>query len=112
QLAGVGELGELYVRSPHLATGYLDDEKLSAEKFVINPFTNDPDDRLYRTGEFGRYSPDGNVEWAGRIDRQVNIRGFRVELAEIESVLSQHPAVKNTAIVSKEFSLGGLLPIS
>jgi amino acid adenylation domain-containing protein len=112
QLTGIGELGELYVRSPHLATGYIGDEKLTTEKFVANPFTNDPDDRLYGTGEFGRYSPDGNVEWAGRNDRQVNIRGFRVELAEVESVLSQHPAVKDTAIVSKEFALGGPLPIS
>ena len=112
QLAGVGELAELYVRSPHLATGYIGDEKLTSERFVINPFTRDPDDRLHRTGEFGRYLPDGNVEWAGRNDRRVNIRGFRVELAEVESVLSQHPAVKDTAIVSKEFAIGGLLPIS
>ena len=54
-----------------------------------------------RTGEFGRYLPDGNVEWAGRNDRRVNIRGFRVELAEVESVLSQHPAVKDAAVVCK-----------
>jgi acyl-coenzyme A synthetase/AMP-(fatty) acid ligase len=105
QLAGIGELGELYVRSPHLASGYIGDEKLTREMFVTNPFTNDLNDRLYRTGELARYLPDGNVEWAGRNDRRVNIRGFRVELAEIESVLSQHPAVKDTAVVSKEFLL-------
>ena len=107
QLAGVGELAELYVRSPHLATGYIGDEKLTAERFVTNPFTRDPDDRLHRTGEFGRYLPDGNVEWAGRNDRRVNIRGFRVELAEIESVLSQQPAVKDAAVIAKEFLLEG-----
>jgi hypothetical protein len=59
-----------------------------------------------------RYLPDGNVEWAGRNDRRVNIRGFRVELAEVESVLNQHPAVKDTAVVSKEFLLRGSSPIS
>jgi amino acid adenylation domain-containing protein len=112
QLAGVGELAELYVRSPHLAECYIGDEKLTAEKFVANPFTNDADDRLYRTGELGRYLPDRNVDWAGRNDRRVNIRGFRVELAEVESVLSQHPAVKDTSVVSKEFLLEGSAPIS
>ena len=107
QLAGIGELAELYVRSPHLASAYIGDEKLTREMFVTNPFTNDLNDRLYRTGELARYLPDGNVEWAGRNDRRVNIRGFRVELAEVESVLNQHPAVKDTAVVSKEFLLEG-----
>ena len=102
QLAGVGELGELYMRSPHLAEGYIGDDELTRERFLINPFTNRPNDRLYRTGELGRYLPDGNVEWAGRNDRCVNIRGFRVELAEIETVLKQHPTVKNAAVVVRE----------
>jgi amino acid adenylation domain-containing protein len=105
QLAGVGELGELYVRSPHLAEGYIGDRKLTREKFITNPFTNDPDDRLYRTGELGRYLPDGDVEWAGRNDRRVNIRGFRVELEEVESVLKQHPTVQNAAVVLRQFEL-------
>ena len=109
QLAGIGELGELYVRSPHLAAGYVGDEKLTQEMFVINPFTKNPDDRMYKTGELGRYLPDGNVEWVGRNDRRVNIRGFRVELAEVESVLSQHPAVKDTAVVCKRVRRRGTL---
>jgi acyl carrier protein len=71
--------------------------------FVINPFTNNPNDRLYRTGELGRYSPDGNVEWAGRNDRRVNIRGFRVELEEIEAILKQHPIVNDAAVIVQEF---------
>src|SRR5262249_3923384 len=108
QLAGVGELGELYVRSPHLAAGYIGDEKLTAEMFVANPFTNDPDDRLYKTGELGRYLPDGNIEWAGRNDRRVNIRGFRVELAEVESVLKQHPAVTNAAVILQDYAIPSL----
>jgi amino acid adenylation domain-containing protein len=102
QLAGVGELGELHVRSPHLATGYVDDGELTAANFVANPFTGDERDRLYRTGEFGRYRPDGNVEWAGRRDRRVSVRGFRVELAEVESALSHHPAVRAVAVVGEE----------
>jgi amino acid adenylation domain-containing protein len=103
KMAGIGELGELYVRSPHLAAGYIGDEKLTQERFITNPFTNDPDDRLYRTGELGRYLPDGNVEWVGRNDRRVNIRGFRVELEEIESVLKRHPAVTEAAVIVREF---------
>jgi amino acid adenylation domain-containing protein len=104
QLAGIGELGELYVRSPHLAEGYIEDERLTAQRFVTNPFTNDSQDRLYRTGELGRYLPDGNVEWAGRTDRCVNIRGFRIELGEIEAVLKQHPAVKDAAVLMQEYN--------
>jgi amino acid adenylation domain-containing protein len=105
QPAGVGELAEIYVRSPHLAEGYVGDKKLTTEKFLINPFTNDPNDRLYHTGELGRYLPDGNIEWAGRNDRRVNIRGFRVELEEIESVLKQHPIVKNAAVVIQDYEI-------
>jgi amino acid adenylation domain-containing protein len=104
QLAGVGEVGELFVRSPHLAQGYLGDEKRTQEMFITNPFTNDPADRLYKTGELGRYLPDGNVEWVGRNDRRVNIRGFRVELEEVESILKQHPTIKDAAVVLKEFN--------
>jgi amino acid adenylation domain-containing protein len=102
QLAGIGELAELHIRSPHLAEGYIDDEARTKELFITNPFTHDPDDRLYRTGELGRYLPDGNVEWAGRNDRRVNIRGFRVELEEIEFALKQHPTVKDAAVVLQE----------
>ena len=67
QLAGVGEVGELYVRSPHLAAGYVDDDALTAANFLVNPFTTEKSDRLFRTGELARYLPDGNVEWAGRV---------------------------------------------
>jgi amino acid adenylation domain-containing protein len=105
QIAGIGELGELYVRSPHLAKGYIDDEKRTQEMFASNPFANDPKDRIYKTGELGRYLPDGNVEWAGRNDRRVNIRGFRVELEEVELVLKQHPAVQNAAVVLRDYEI-------
>jgi acyl carrier protein len=91
------------VRSPHLALGYVNDDQRSAEMFIVNPFTGNGRDRLYRTGELGRYRPDGNVEWAGRSDRRVNIRGFRVELAEIETVLKQHSTVMDAAVIAKDF---------
>ena len=66
QFAGIGEVGELYVRSPHLAAGYVDDDALTAANFLVNPFTREKSDRLFRTGDLGRYLPDGNVEWVGR----------------------------------------------
>jgi amino acid adenylation domain-containing protein len=105
-LADIGELAELYVRSPHLAQGYVGDSDLTAQNFIVNPFTNNITDRLYRTGELGRYLPDGNVEWVGRNDRRVSIRGFRIELAEVESVLSRCAGIRNNAVVAKEFAWG------
>ncbi len=99
QMAGIGELGEIWVRSPHLARGYLEDPERTAERFHVNPFADDPDDRLYRTGDLGRYRPDGEVSFAGRADQQVKIRGFRVELGEIEAQLLGHPAVSSAAVV-------------
>src|SRR6185295_13837817 len=88
-LAGVGELGEIHVRSPHLARGYLGDAAATAAKFATNPFTGEGGDRVYRTGDLGRYLPDGEVEFAGRADVQVKIRGFRIEPGEIEALLGR-----------------------
>lgn len=99
QLAGIGELGGLYVRSPHLAAGYLNDPALSEANFIVNPFTGQVRDRLYRTGDLGRYLPGGAVEWVGRGERRANIRGFRVELAEVEAALQRFPGVRAGAVV-------------
>jgi len=99
RMAGVGERGEIWVRSPYLARGYLNEDVSTAEKFIVNPFTGSVGDRVYRTGDFGCYRPDGCVECLGRIDRQVKIRGFRVEPAEIESALCSHPAVRQAAVL-------------
>ena len=106
RLCGIGEAGEIYFRSPHLAKGYLGDEALTHEKFILNPFTNASGDRLYRTGDLGRYLPDGNVEHLGRVDRQVKVRGFRIEPGEIEAVLTQHPAVREAAVVALQNKSG------
>jgi amino acid adenylation domain-containing protein len=97
-LAGVGELGEICVRTPYLTIGYLGNDQLTRERFISNPFTGDSNDKVYRTGDLGRYLPDGNVEFAGRRDRQVKIRGFRVELSEIESAICEHPAVTESLV--------------
>ena len=101
EMAGVGEAGELWMRSPHVALGYLGDPALTAERFVVNPWTNDPADLLYRTGDLGRYRPDGVVEPMGRADQQVKIRGFRVELGEIEAALAKHPTVREAVVVAR-----------
>src|SRR6185312_2032713 len=106
-LAGIGELGEIHVRSPHLARGYLGDEGLTAERFLANPWRQEVDrpeagDRIYRTGDLGRYLPDGNVELAGRADFQVKLRGFRIELGEIEAALELFPGVKGSVVVVRE----------
>jgi amino acid adenylation domain-containing protein len=102
ELAGIGEVGEIAVRSPHLARGYLHDPRLTAEKFRLNPATGAAGDRLYRTGDLGRYLPNGEVTFAGRGDFQVKIRGFRVEPAEIEAALARHPAVAAAAALLRE----------
>jgi amino acid adenylation domain-containing protein len=106
QLCGIGEAGEIYFRSPHLAKGYLGDAALTNERFIVNPFANTPGDRLYRTGDLGRYLPDGNVEHLGRADRQTKIRGFRIEPGDIESTLTNHPNVSEAAVVAHQNESG------
>jgi amino acid adenylation domain-containing protein len=102
KLAGIGETGEIYMRSPHLAIGYMDDPKLTQDKFLKSWFTDNPDDRLYRTGDMGRYLPNGTVESLGRADQQIKIRGFRIELGEIEATLRQHAMVRHAAVIAPE----------
>jgi len=103
KLAGIGEIGELFVRSPHLALRYMNDEQLTRDRFLVNPFGTKDTDRMFRTGELARYLPNGDVERVGRNDRRVNIRGFRVELEEIEVILKQHPTVTDVAVMMHAF---------
>lgn len=127
QICGVGEVGEIYVRAAGLAEGYRGLPEANAAKFLTNWFVNPqvwiekdlknkkpletwrgqgwlgPRDRMYRSGDLGRYLPDGNVECCGRADDQVKIRGFRIELGEIDTHLSQHPLVReNITLVKKD----------
>jgi amino acid adenylation domain-containing protein/non-ribosomal peptide synthase protein (TIGR01720 family) len=99
QLAGVGELGEIHVRTPHLARGYRDDDALTRERFLRSPFTGAVGDVVYRSGDLGRYRADGLVMFAGRADLQVKVRGFRVEPAEVEAALAMDPRVREAAVV-------------
>ncbi|MCL6624357.1 MAG: AMP-binding protein, partial [Fimbriimonadales bacterium] len=86
-LAGIGEIGEIGIRTPYLARGYRDDPSHTHERFIVNPFTAAAGDRIYRTGDWGRYRPDGTVAFVGRADSQVKVRGHRVELGEVEGAL-------------------------
>jgi amino acid adenylation domain-containing protein len=98
----IGITGDLYIGGVCLASGYLNQPELTAQKFIPNPFSKDPESRLYKTGDLARYFSDGNIEFLGRIDHQVKIRGFRIELGEIESVLAQHQGVEETVVIARE----------
>jgi acyl carrier protein len=85
-----------------MSLGYLGDPELTAQRFLTNPFTGEPGDRIYRTGDLGRFLPNGEVAFAGRADFQVKIRGFRIELGEIEGRLKRYPGVKEAIVVARE----------
>ena len=101
-----GIIGEIYIRTPYRALGYYNQPELTREAFIQNPFNNDPNDIVYKTGDLGRVLEDGNFEYLGRLDRQVKIRGNRVELSEIEDVLRGHVAVTDVAVIDREDSAG------
>ncbi len=98
-----GETGELCICGPGVATGYLGRPDLTAEKFLTNPWADRPQDgRLYRTGDLARIDEDGRIQCLGRADDQIKIRGFRVELGEIEAVLAEQPGVGTTAVLLRQ----------
>ncbi|WP_421655811.1 amino acid adenylation domain-containing protein [Leptothermofonsia sp. ETS-13] len=98
----IGISGEVHIGGEGLARGYLNRPELTAERFIKDPFRDQPGARLYKTGDLARYRPDGTLEFLGRIDHQVKLRGFRIELGEIESLLNQHPNVKQAVAIVRE----------
>ena len=98
----MGVPGELHIAGAGLARGYLNRPELTSEKFISNPFAEDSESRLYKTGDLVRYLPNGNLEFLGRMDTQVKIRGFRIELGEIEAALNQHSQVLQSVVIARE----------
>ncbi|WP_122580233.1 non-ribosomal peptide synthetase, partial [Pseudomonas viridiflava] len=102
QLVPLGVAGELYVAGESVARGYLNRPEMTAERFLRDPFHNNPEARMYRTGDLARWNADGTLEYLGRNDDQVKIRGVRIELGEIEAQLSQLPGIEEALIVARE----------
>ncbi len=102
----IGVAGELHIGGDGLAIGYHNRPEVTAEKFIPNPFDNSKATKLYKTGDLARYLPDGNIEFIGRIDHQVKVRGYRVEAGEIEAVLNSYSQVKETVVVAREDNPG------
>src|SRR6185295_14181127 len=98
----VGLKGELYIGGDGLARGYLNRAEMTAERFVPDSHSGEGGGRLYRTGDMARYRGDGNLEFMGRVDGQVKVRGYRVELGEVEQVLGRHLAVEQSVVVVRE----------
>ncbi|HET6855020.1 MAG TPA: amino acid adenylation domain-containing protein, partial [Pyrinomonadaceae bacterium] len=101
ELCGIGPVGEIHIRTPYRSHGYYNAPELTREVFIQNPFTNDPNDLLHKTGDYGRLLGDGDLEHLGRRDQQVQIRGVRVELGEIENLLRAHQAVADAAVIDR-----------
>jgi amino acid adenylation domain-containing protein len=106
-LAPAGVTGELYIGGDGIAREYLGRPDLTAERFVPHPFSNEPGARLYRTGDLVRYMSDGNIVFLKRMDHQVKVRGFRVELGEIEAALNQYWAISESVVIDNDDLPGG-----
>ena len=106
QPSPIGVAGEIYIGGAGVARGYLNRPELTAERFLLDPFWNEPNARMYKTGDLGRWRADGAIEYLGRNDFQVKIRGFRIELGEIEARLAEYPGVREAIALAREDTPG------
>lgn len=106
KVCGPGTVGEIYIRTPYRTHGYFNQPELTQQVFIPNPFSSDPNDIVYKTGDLARVMADGNFEFLGRRDLQVKIRGTRIELSEIDKLLRTHEAVKDVAVIDREDANG------
>ena len=102
----IGDVGELYIGGAGLAKGYLNRPELTAERFIAHPFSNEPEARLYKTGDRARFLPDGQIAFMGRVDHQIKIRGFRIEPNEIVAALNRLSAIQASAVAAREDTPG------
>jgi len=102
----IGVAGEIYIGGVGVARGYLNRPELTVDRFIAHPFSTIPEARLYKSGDLGRWRKDGNIEFLGRDDQQVKLRGFRIELEEIQTQLARHPWVKHAVVVVREDTPG------
>jgi thioesterase domain-containing protein/acyl carrier protein len=102
----IGVMGELYIGGAGLARGYFARPELTNERFVPNPFGRESGERLYRTGDLCRWLPDGNIQYEGRTDHQIKLRGLRIELGEIEASIARHPTVREVVVLAREDTPG------
>lgn len=106
RLLPIGAIGELCIAGTSVGMGYVNDAALTADRFMPDPFSDVPGQRLYQTGDHVRYRADGELEFIGRVDHQIKLHGYRIELSEIEAVLHAHSAVRQCAVVLREDSAG------
>ncbi|MCD6569379.1 MAG: amino acid adenylation domain-containing protein, partial [Deltaproteobacteria bacterium] len=103
-LVPIGVPGEICISSPGVARGYLNKEEMTSESFVPNPFISG--ERIYRTGDLGRWLSDGNMEFLGRIDHQIKMRGYRIELEEVEAILARYEGIRDCVVVDRDDVIG------
>jgi acyl-coenzyme A synthetase/AMP-(fatty) acid ligase len=106
QFVTAGSAGELYIGGTGVARGYRNNPQLTADRFIPDPFSTTPGARMYRTGDLGRWLPDGQIAFLGRIDDQVKVRGYRIELNEIVAALDHHPSIEMSFVLARENTSG------